>query len=279
MSRSADEVRGYYDAHVAHKIRDFIEGNERVEKAFQTIARWAGEPSRVLEIGCGIGQTCWRMSRLWPEAEVIGLDISPASLKVARALFRGPRVSFLEGPLAKDLGRGPFDLIVLMDVYEHIAVPDRPGLHEAIKGLRASEGRVILAFPTPRKQAWLREHRPEGLQPVDEDIDLDVVRELARDTGTDVLLFQEIDVWNEGDYAHAALGTRSEWRPSRALGAAAVLRRRARELIRPVMPPRAARLNLVRRRLGPSAVPASRRSPASLRSKVASWVTRAWGRG
>lgn len=250
------EIRAYYDVHVKDKIRNFIDGNERVERAWLTIEEWApGAPQRVLEIGCGIGDICWRMSRRWPEAQVIGVDISSGSLEIARQLFGSPGLSFMEGPVAKGYPSGSFDLVVLMDVYEHIALFDRSALHEALRELRGGAGRLILSFPTPRHLLWLRQQHPEQIQPVDEDVTPDTVMTLARDTRTELMLYQEVGVWHQGDYAHAVLGEHGGWKPvSRPDARRGRLSERIVSVLRkdhaqPLVPPRAQRLALVRKRL------------------------------
>jgi len=244
-----EEVRTYYDAHVNGKLRGFVEGNSRVEHAWTTIERWAGDaPSRILEVGCGIGDLSWRMSRRWTESQVVGLDVSRRSLKVARKLFRDPRITFCDAPLVTGQLDGTFDLIVLIDVYEHIAATERRSLHDAVKEFLAPNGRIVLTFPTPRHLAWLTIHKPNEIQPVDEDITLETMLQLARETGTEVLSYQEIGVWHHGDYAHAVLGSWVGWkdqpRPTQEA------RRRPPA---PLVPSRAARLTRVVERLGADA--------------------------
>jgi SAM-dependent methyltransferase len=215
MTISAVDIKNYYDHHTIGKLKGFVEGNLRVERAWLTIDRWAPKnPQRVLEVGCGIGDVCWRMQRTWAKSEVIGLDVSPKSLEIARKLFSSSKTSFIEGPL--ELGKlcGKFDLIVLMDVYEHIEIANRQSLHEALKDLRSDNGRVILSFPTPRHLAQLRQNLPEEIQPVDEDITIETIQTLAKDIDMEILLYQEVDVWHEGDYAHAVLGKRQHWTPT-----------------------------------------------------------------
>lgn len=207
MGQSLLEIKNYYDAQVTYKLRNFVESNQRVERAWKTLTLWGPkDPGRILEIGCGIGAVCWRMSKLWPKAEVVGLDISDQSLIIAEKMFGAPNVSFCRGPLVPGLMKGRFDLMLLMDVYEHIAVEERPTLHQALLDLQSECGRIFLSFPTPRHLAWLRQHHPQSIQPVDEDISIDSIITLARDTGNEVLHYQEVGVWQQGDYAHAVLG-------------------------------------------------------------------------
>ncbi len=206
MNPNTESVKNYYDEHIRGKLKGFVEESRRVVRAWETVRAYApAQVRRILEVGCGIGDTCWRMSNHWPDAEVVGLDISPKSIETARKLFGSDRVSFREGILTKDTLPGPFDLVVLMDVYEHIAWADRPALHKALAHLLSSTGRIALSFPTPRHLAYLRAYVPGGIQPVDEDIDVHVVAQLAKDTATEVILYKEVNIWHPGDYGHAVL--------------------------------------------------------------------------
>jgi len=257
-NRSPQEIKAYYDEHVTGKLTGFVEGNERVERAWLTVAQWApANPRRILEIGCGIGDICWRMTRQWPGAEVTGMDISPKSLEIAHKLFTSPRLSFCEGTLTKEKIAGQFDLVVLIDVYEHIAAGERPELHRALKEIQSEAGRVVLSFPTPRHLAWLKAHQPDQIQPVDEDISLSTISKLAEATRNEVLLYQELGVWHQGDYAHAVLGRREGWdavgnSPGRSLKRRIL--HRIRQLVsgrsEPLIPSRSQRLARVREQLG-----------------------------
>lgn len=253
MNKPTDsEVSAYYDAHIQRKVRGFIEGNARVERAWETLVRWAPPaPRRVLEVGCGIGDISFRMTRLWPEAEVLGLDISPRSLEVARRLFSAPRLSFVEGTLRPGVLTGVFDCIVLMDVYEHIAPSERPAFHQALAELLSEEGRIFLSFPTVRFQRWLSQNMPQEIQPVDEEIDLDTLYTLVRESRADLLLYQEVDVWHQGDYAHAVLGRRGEsFLASLAPRPWEKLSRGLGRVARPLVLPRVLRRAWVRSKLG-----------------------------
>lgn len=257
MNKDIAQVKNYYDIKINEKIRGFVEGNPRIEGAWLTVEQWTpSNPQRILEIGCGIGDISWRMSRCWPESEVIGLDISPKSLEIARKLFGSPRLSFVEGPLTEGILDGKFDLIVLLDVYEHIAIADRPILHEALKQLLNERGRLILAFPTPRKQANLKQYHPEQIQPVDENINNVTILALADHTETEVFLYQEVDIWHEGDYAHAVLGKRTDWLPAiRNYGFKQGIRGKIRDFVlsreQSIVTTRSKRLALLHQKLGP----------------------------
>lgn len=212
MGLSSQHVQAYYDEHTEQKLRDHTHGNARVELAWRTVEEWAPpSPSRILEIGCGVGSVCHRMSQRWRDAEITGLDISRKSIETARRLFKSPRLKFIHGKVAKGMVTGMFELILLMDVYEHIEPDDRQGLHELLQAALSPDGRIILTFPTPRHLAWLQEHHPDQIQPVDEDIGINQIMTMAENTRTALLLYQEVDVWHAGDYAHAVLRKCADW--------------------------------------------------------------------
>ncbi len=208
----------YYDDRVAEKLRDFTEALPRIEAAIETLAEWAPTaPRRVLEIGCGVGATSWRMARAWPSADVTGTDFSRGSIEVAKACFRRPNLDYRAGRLAELGLTGAFDLILMMDVYEHIAPSERPALQAELSRLLSPESRLLLMVPTPAHQAWLREHDPAGLQPVDEDIHPADILRLGEAVGARLLHYREVGIWRYGDYFHAVLGRTSQMEDAVAL--------------------------------------------------------------
>ncbi len=201
-----DTVQAYYDERVGGKLRDFTHANPRIEAAIKLIADWAPlYPRRILEIGCGIGATPWRMARAWPQAEVIGTDVSTSSIEIAKTCFQRSNLAYREGLIEQGELKGTFDLIVMMDVYEHIAAVDRKALHVALNSFLSEDSRLVLSFPTPSLQQHIREHFPQDLQPVEEDIDLAEIATLAKETATEVVYYRKTGIWRYGDYAHLVL--------------------------------------------------------------------------
>lgn len=88
------------------------------------IAPLALEGARILDLGSGSGQDAYALAQLaGPEGEVVGVDMTPKQLAVARAhqdwhaeKFGYANVSFLEGDIERletlDLDPGSFDVIV-----------------------------------------------------------------------------------------------------------------------------------------------------------------------
>jgi len=94
------------------------------------IARGA-TPSRILEVGCGTGKNLVNLCRIFPRAEVTGVDISETMLNLARrktAAF-APRVQLLKsayGPAFQ--GGGACDLIL----FSYALSMFNPGFADAI---------------------------------------------------------------------------------------------------------------------------------------------------
>ncbi|WP_114941108.1 class I SAM-dependent methyltransferase [Mucilaginibacter endophyticus] len=201
-----ENVVSYYDEHVKNKLNDYIVVNPRIEFGWDTIKRFTpSSPARVLEVGCGMGNICSRMRKYWPDAVITGIDISTMSIQIAQKLFGDSKLNFKESILTTDTFNEQFDLIIFMDVYEHIAVTDRPAVHAALAKILRNKGRIILTVPTPANLKWSLVNKPETMQPVDEHISFDVIGKLAADTGTEVIFYELKNVWNVGDYAHIVL--------------------------------------------------------------------------
>ena len=211
MKPDLDQVRNYYDDRIDGKIRDFLTFNPRIEAALESLGEWAPQsPKRVLEIGCGIGASTWRMASTWTDAEIIGADVSGRSLEVARTCFQRPNLRYIEGLILEGTLPGTFDYIVLMDVYEHVATDDRPALHRALKSLLSDQGRIFMSVPTPLHLADLRANHPKEIQPVDEDVTPACFSGLADFIGVDLLMYRAVGIWRYGDYAHAVIGRMPE---------------------------------------------------------------------
>lgn len=199
-------VEEYYNTHIDGKIKGFTDVNPRIELAWKTILAYAPDkPTEILEVGSGIGDICHRMGEKWKMSTVNGIDISSRSIEIATRLFGNSRIQFKQGYLKAGSFKNKFDLIILMDVYEHIKASDRPVLHDALKAALKPGGKIILTCPTPRYLEYLRNYVEGGLQPVDENITSKVAQHLSEDTGTELILYKEVHVWHPGDYVHIVL--------------------------------------------------------------------------
>ncbi len=108
----------------------------------------AGAGTRVLSLGCGIGDTELLLA---PHvAEVFGVDLSPAAVRQARAdaaRLGIPNARFAEGTK----GDGRFDLVIAIFFLHHLPDEDLTQLPARIKPLLCPGGRFYSLDPSRRR--------------------------------------------------------------------------------------------------------------------------------
>ncbi len=75
---------------------------------------------RVLDIGCGIGAVAHHVATTC-NAKVVGIDYSERNLEQARRQFSHPNVEYCLGDVTQGLPPGPYDVVILSNVLEHLA--------------------------------------------------------------------------------------------------------------------------------------------------------------
>ena len=81
-------------------------------------------PKKTLDAGCGRGQLSFWLAKKFPHSSITGIDINPANVQHCRDLSEKQsltdRLSFHEGDLQDLASTQKYDLIVCIDVLEHI---------------------------------------------------------------------------------------------------------------------------------------------------------------
>jgi trans-aconitate 2-methyltransferase len=204
---SSIDIGAFYDQYVDRQTAVGV--NERHHAILSWLNR-AGLRSehRVLEIGCGVGTlTELLAARLSQRGALLATDISPRSIEVARQrLARYGHIQLVAGDIFDlDVG-GPYDVIVLPDVVEHIPLERHAALFERLASWIAPHGFVLLHYPNPYYLAWCREHTPEVLQVIDQPIRADTLLANACPHGLYLDFLQTYSIWiREGDYVVAVL--------------------------------------------------------------------------
>lgn len=112
-------------------------------------------PSRVLDAGCGEGRILDAIVRRWPQAHVVGIDEDELVLQRARALVAGrPRVELRRGLVGGAPLHERFDLIVCVDVMEHIR--DDVGAFRWLAEHMAPGGVLVMHVPSNPQRHLLR---------------------------------------------------------------------------------------------------------------------------
>jgi len=118
--------------------------DERTRPARDLLAQVPmGDARRVVDVGCGPGNSTELLVERFPSAEVVGLDTSPAMLAEARR--RVPRASFAQADAESWLPEAGTDVVFANAVYQW--VPD----HLAVlpRQLEALEAGSVLAVQMP----------------------------------------------------------------------------------------------------------------------------------
>lgn len=105
------------------------------------------QPGKILDFGCGIGDTAFELAQAFPGAEVVGVDSATSAIRHARAHYGAPRLSFME--LAEFQPAADFDLCYCSGVFHHIAKPERTGAIQLIWRALNAHGRFALFENNP----------------------------------------------------------------------------------------------------------------------------------
>jgi 2-polyprenyl-3-methyl-5-hydroxy-6-metoxy-1,4-benzoquinol methylase len=91
------------------------------------------EGKRILDFGCGSGSSTMVLARMFPRSQIVGVELSPEYLRIARQrqrFYGYQKLSFLRSPAGTSLpdGLGQFDFIVMSAVFEHLLPDERRSL-------------------------------------------------------------------------------------------------------------------------------------------------------
>ncbi len=84
--------------------------SERTQPAIDLAARIGlAAPRRIVDLGCGPGNSTTVLARRWPAAALVGLDSSPAMIAAAQKAY--PQQTWLPADIATWTAPAPFDLV------------------------------------------------------------------------------------------------------------------------------------------------------------------------
>jgi tRNA (cmo5U34)-methyltransferase len=136
-------------------------------------------PRRVLELGVGTGETTRRLLERFPDAEVTGLDGTPAMVFAARNLGIDVRLGRMEDPLPD----GPWDLVISVLAVHHL---DADAKRDLFRRVREESSALVLGD--------LVEVDPQTVE-LEPGVDLpSTATDQAEWSGGEV-------VWQQGDFA------------------------------------------------------------------------------
>ena len=200
-------IKEYYNNYDKKLLVDYMKANPRIEVAIIDALKLLDfSNKKILDIGCGIGWSSHEFSKI--AKSVHGVDISPVLTDLARRLFDRSNLEYSTIDITKNQQglNSNYDIVTLIDVFEHIPSSERLKFYKSINSLLKPSGFVYLTCPSKYHQSWLRHNKPEGLQPVDEDVDISTLNEFCLHLdGSDVIYFKYFSIWESNDYFHAIL--------------------------------------------------------------------------
>jgi SAM-dependent methyltransferase len=120
--------------------------------------RWSeadrADPAAVLDFGTGIGNSLPHLARLFPGAEITGLDVSERSLEVAERRYPGAAT------LVRYAGQGPlpladagFDLVFSACVFHHVDAGEHGAILAELRRLLKPGGWLVIFEHNPLNPA------------------------------------------------------------------------------------------------------------------------------
>lgn len=204
-----NQIRTFYDGFSGRLLNDFLMGNHRVIEAIEfSLRNIPIKVENILDIGCGIGWSSYELARHFRRSNILGIDLSNELIQRAGYLFSLPNLSFKGLDVTSELrclAKNKYDVVVLIDVFEHIQMSVRKKFCQQINEILKPEGQVIMTYPSPVHQEWYRVNDPVKLQPIDNDINFEDLQDFAKWIDGTLLHFEYRSIWSENDYIHAIL--------------------------------------------------------------------------
>jgi trans-aconitate 2-methyltransferase len=117
---------------------------ERIQPSIDLVARIGFFiPGRIIDIGCGPGNSTQILHNRWPEAEITGADNSPAMIK--KAMEDYPDQKWILYDAGKDTLNEKFDLVFSNATIQWI--PDHNNLLQRFAGLLNDNGVLAVQLP------------------------------------------------------------------------------------------------------------------------------------
>ncbi len=150
-----DRFAAEYEALLRANVRisgeepDFFAAYKIVELERSLGERAARQPRSILDFGCGVGNSIVHLRRHFPDAEIVGVDVSGKSLDLARARF-GNLADFTQfNGATLPFPAHRFDVAFSACVFHHIGVAEHVPLLAEIRRTLREHGTIAIFEHNP----------------------------------------------------------------------------------------------------------------------------------
>lgn len=132
--------------------RDVADNDAQLDVRYSVLAYFPDDllskPLKILDYGCGSGSSTLALSRLFPNATIVGMDFVGKYLNLARLRMQHyglNNAQFYQVPSSGSFSNyGDFDFVFLNAVYEHLLPAERPVVLESVWRALKPGGSLIL---------------------------------------------------------------------------------------------------------------------------------------
>lgn len=213
---TADQVKKYYNHFSETSLKnDFYSFSPRQDKIKKLCKKFIPDGSKILEIGSGVGITTKYIQK--SADSVVSIDISESNVNVARLYANSPNTKFEVVNIIDEPDKikkyGTFDAVLLFDVIEHIPKESYKILFSLIESVLNSSGIVLITYPSPEYQDYLRENDKKALQIIDQNV---AFTDIADSTKLLPYYFNYKTIWTDNQYIHFVLKAGFKYKPHRS---------------------------------------------------------------
>lgn len=131
----------YYDKGITRNPLQFIWHNLK----FRSFKSLVGKNNykKILDVGCAGGTMAAKVAKVFPDAEITGIDVYPPMIDYAKRKY--PHMKFLVADAHKlPFKPGSFDLVTCYETIEHVLQPDK--VLKELKRVLKKDGTAIVAM-------------------------------------------------------------------------------------------------------------------------------------
>lgn len=148
----------HYNDQYSHDIEYKYKTNTRYQRHLVELLEkeMDYEPNSVLDVGCGQGLNTIKFADDWPNAKIVGVDLSDIGIKYANSHYGSEKnVSFICGDVSNMLADDEkFDLVTAFELLEHIEDWEKV----ATVMTKISNHYIMVSVPIGRMREYEKEH-------------------------------------------------------------------------------------------------------------------------